>query len=444
MDKHLKLPKSHRSYPRLIDLSLERMKSLMTQLGEPQNRIPPIIHFVGTNGKGSTLAFLRSILEQDRKVVHCYTSPHLVEFKERFLVAGSLATDSQIAREAKLLGEARLTFFEAATAVAFLLFARHRADYTLLETGLGGRFDATNVIAPPKVAVITPISVDHTKHLGLRVSSIAFEKAGIIKRGSKVVVARQSAAASGVLKRKIAEQGCQGAIYGKDWRLKNCCYTRKGLVLRLNPSLKGIHQYMNAATAAAVADLVLGITPQTIADGIATAHWQGRMERISLAHSNSLGDNSDHTSSHTSSDALEGDSNRPSLWLDGAHNEAGVKSLAATLALWQPKPTTLVVGLTGARNPKNFFTPFIKNRINIHKVIAVAIPNTQCVDPHKIAAVAKELGFRSSVASNPMDGLAKVKSRGIVFGSLYLVGSVLAAMENKTPQSQESSLAKVK
>ena len=420
METPLRLPSSHRLYPRLIDLSLGRISGLLSALGEPQLRLPPTIHLAGTNGKGSTLAFLRSILEAHGKRVHAYTSPHLVSFNERFVVASEPASDEQLAKPSRLLANCsnNVTFFEAATAAAFLLFAERPADYTLLETGLGGRFDATNVVPKPLAAVITPISVDHTEHLGTGLSSIASEKAGIIKPGSKVVVAKQRAEALRGLRPALAD--ADAFIYGRDWRLLGNHYRRPGLGIRLRPSLMGVHQYMNAAVAAAVADSVLKLPPSVIAEGITTAEWPGRLQRLA-AEKNDLRE----------------------LWVDGAHNQAAAQALAASLQEWEEKKTHLIVAMTGGRKSEDFLSAF---RPLKPEIWAVAVPSVNCLEPREIAEAARSLGFKGRVAASVSAALsgipAHAPSRVVICGSLYLVGSVLQeAAQAKAASAQARSSA---
>lgn len=404
METPLKLPSSHRLYPRLIDLSLGRIGDLLATLGDPQLRLPPIIHFAGTNGKGSTLAFLQGILQADGKRVHAYSSPHLIDFNERFVVAGRVASDELLAKPSKLLENCpnNVTFFEAATAAAFLLFAEHRADYTLLETGLGGRFDATNVIPTPQAAVITPISVDHTEYLGKSLSAIAAEKAGIIKPGGTVVVAEQEAEVmDGLLP---ALEAAKPLIHGEHWRLDGDCYRRRGLSLPLKPSLMGVHQYMNAATAAAVADLVLNVPTAAITKGIATARWPGRLQRLANWRKD----------------------DRWELWVDGAHNQAAARALVASLRQWRPKPTHLIVAMTGGRNAEDFLSAFAPLKPSL---TAVTVPSVNCLNPSEITAAARRLGFKADTATSVGEALTEIAVdsplRVMICGSLYLVGAAL-------------------
>ncbi len=420
MKSSLTLPSSHRPYPRLIDLSLRRIKTLLSRLGNPHLGLPPTVHLAGTNGKGSTLAFLASILEAEGKRVHAYTSPHLIRFNERFLLGGKTATDEQLAKPSRLLAKCPgdVTFFEAATALAFLLFAEEAADFVLLETGLGGRFDATNVIPAPKAAVITPIAVDHTEYLGKNLSSIAAEKAGIIKPGGRVVIAPQSEAVLETLASALRQKRAEAFICGRDWWLEGGRYRRKGLEIILNPSLHGAHQYVNAACAAAVADWALGMPPQAIAEGIASARWPGRLQPLTPPGRNGV---------------------VPiwELWADGAHNRAAAEALSASLRGWDKKKTHLIVAMTGGRNPTDFLRPFSSLR---PEVWGVGIPSVDCLTPKEVVTAARGLGFRGRVASSIFEPLASIPvdsvARVVICGSLYLVGEALRGLSRNGRPNQ--------
>ena len=302
-------------HPKYIDLSLDRMQGLLSRLDHPERALPPVIHIAGTNGKGSSLAFLKAILTAAGKRVHAYTSPHLVKFHERINLCGKDISETELAAllaevEKKNAG-APITFFEATTAVALTAFARHPADYLLLEVGLGGRLDATNVIDTPRLSLITPVSMDHEQFLGTSLADIAGEKAGILKSGCPALIARQDSAALSVIRAKAQAVKAPSFYAGSDWD-----YTRTAAGMTLfwqdskivlpAPGLTGAHQYENAALAA-VAALQLGIESEAIRRGLSDATWPARLQQIPPP---------------------PGLSASQDLWLDGGHNPAAALALA--------------------------------------------------------------------------------------------------------------------
>jgi dihydrofolate synthase/folylpolyglutamate synthase len=422
-------------HPKLIDLSLDRMWRLLTALDHPERRAPPVIHVAGTNGKGSTIAFMRAILEAAGLAVHVYTSPHLVRFNERFRLGhiggGRLVADEELAdalQECETAnGGEPITVFEVETAAAFLLFARHRADVLLLEVGLGGRLDATNVIERPLVSVITPVSFDHAEYLGDTVDKIAGEKAGILKRDVPAVVAAQPRGALKVIERQAARVHAPIRIAGEDWtateeRGRLVYQDDAGLLDLPAPKLYGRHQFENAGVAiAALRATGLKLPPAAFESGMGKADWPARMQRLSSGNLPAL--------------LPQGSE----LWLDGGHNADGGRAIADALADLEervPRPLVLVVGMLATKD----CAAFLKNFAGLARcVIAVSIPRQdKALPPDAIAQVARAAGIPAQGADSIETALAEVarlalvpQPRVLITGSLYLAGEVLA--QNGTP-----------
>jgi dihydrofolate synthase/folylpolyglutamate synthase len=307
-----------------IDLSLDRIIAFMEKLGSPQLKLPPVIHIAGTNGKGSTLAFLRAMIEAEGKTCHVYTSPHLMKFNERIVLRGKEISDDYLleilSTVERLARGLELTFYEITTAAAFLAFSQIQADYLLLETGLGGRFDATNIIPNPLLTIITPISFDHMEFLGNNLVQIAGEKAGIMKEGVPCVVAPQKVEVLELFSRKANEKNAE-LIVAKPKNIENL-------------ALKGAHQMINAAVAATAAEKI-GISYKGVQRGYQTAIWRGRLQKLTKGElPKYLLDNHE-------------------LWLDGAHNEDGAKVLSEHFAATK-KPLFLILGMMKRKNPADF------------------------------------------------------------------------------------------
>jgi dihydrofolate synthase / folylpolyglutamate synthase len=423
-------------HPKRIDLSLERMWRLLAALGHPEQQLPPVIHVAGTNGKGSTVAFMRAILEADGRRVHVYTSPHLVRFNERFRLGaaggGVLVTDEALAAALSECEAANgpdpITVFEIETAAAFLLFARHPADVLLLEVGLGGRLDATNVIEKPLASVITPVSLDHAEFLGESVAQVAAEKAGILKRGVPAIVATQPREALAVIERQAARLQCPTKIAGEDWtateeRGRLVYQDEVGLLDLPAPKLYGRHQFDNAGVAIAALRAADGLRlpPSAFENGIAKADWPARMQRLSQGRLPTL---------------------LPSgceLWLDGGHNADGGRAIANALADLEERvsrPLVLVIGMLATKDCSAFLRHFAGLA---RRVIAVPIPNQdKSLPAEAVAAAARAVTIPAQEATDIATALAAVVELGLdppprvlITGSLYLAGEALAA--NGTP-----------
>ncbi|HEX9647326.1 MAG TPA: folylpolyglutamate synthase/dihydrofolate synthase family protein [Alphaproteobacteria bacterium] len=418
-------------HPKSIDLSLERIARLLVRLGRPERRLAPVVHVAGTNGKGSVIAYLRAILEAAGQVVHVYTSPHLVRFAERIRIAGRLIEDDALAALLEECEQANagqpITFFEITTAAAMLAFARRDADFALLETGLGGRLDATNVVTRPRLAAITPIALDHQQFLGETLAEIAAEKAAIIKPGVPCVVGRQPPEAAAVIARRAAAVGAPTLALGTDWSVRadeaGFGY-RSGATSRAlpTPSLPGPHQIDNAGVAVAcIEQLAAGgvrVPDAAVAAGLAAADWPGRLQRLATGALACL-----------AGPGIE-------LWLDGGHNPAAGVALAASVrALWDGDPVRLVVGMMNTKDVAGFLEPLAPVAASLD---AVAIPGqANALPPAAVAAAAAAHGIPARVAPDVPGAIAYHAARGepahrmLICGSLYLAGAVLAL--NRTP-----------
>ena len=421
-------------HPKRIDLKLDRIERLLGLLGHPERRLPPLIHVAGTNGKGSTIAFMRAILEAAQQRVHVYTSPNLVRLNERFRIAheggGQFVEDDELADvltecEAKN-GEAPITVFEMETAAAFLLFSRHQADMLLLEVGLGGRLDATNVVERPLASVITRLSLDHRDFLGDTLVAIAAEKAGILKRGVPAVVASQSRDALSVIERQAARVKAPLSIAGEDWtateeRGRLVYQDDDGLLDLPAPKLYGRHQFENAGTAiAALRRGGLKLPGPAFEAGMIRVDWPARMQRLSQGRLAAM---------------LAPESE---LWLDGGHNADGGRAIAAALADLEERvsrPLVLIVGMLSTKDSEGFLRNFAGLA---RRVIAVPIHQDKAMPAAALADVARGIGI-PAIESDDVEsalGLAgKLEihpaPRVLITGSLYLAGEVLAA--NGTP-----------
>lgn len=412
-------------HPQRIDLSLGRMKVLCAALGDPQHRLPPVIHVAGTNGKGSTVALLRAIAEAAGLKVHVYTSPHLVRFNERIRLAGELITDEALNaildRIEAVSGEA--TVFESTTAAAFVAMSETPADLAIIEVGLGGVLDATNVIERPLLSLITPVDLDHAEFLGDSLRGIAVEKAGILKPGARGLVARQSEEAMAAIEVAAHAVGAPLTVMGVDF---DAWAERGGLAFQDQerfldlpaPALIGPHQIDNAGLAIAAA-LELDLPEAAIAEGLAAVRWPARMQRLT--------------------EGPYGEAARAAeaeLWLDGGHNPHAARALALALAQRQakaPRPTALIVGMLGNKDAGGFFEALRESGAT---VFTVGFEGA-AAEPEALAAVARGHGLGATVAGTVEAALTQALRLGagrvIICGSLYLAGEVLGAAPETWP-----------
>ena len=404
-------------HPKVIDLTLDRVHRLLAALDHPERRIPPVIHIAGTNGKGSTQAMIRAGLEQAGLKVHAYTSPHLARFHERIRIAGDLISEPQLAA---LLDECvtangsdPITFFEITTCAAFLAFSRTPADWTLLEVGLGGRLDATNVIETPRLTIITPVSLDHQQYLGDTVTAIAGEKAGILKRLVPCVVGPQSEDGLAAIEARAARLGAPLLVYGQHWHVaedrgRMIYQDDTGLLDLPLPNLPGPHQIQNAGAALA-ALRHLGFDAEACEAAVTQAVWPARMQRLRQG-------------------PLVEAAPQAELWLDGGHNPAGGEALAATLARMPKRPTHLICGMLNTKDIGGYLRPLARHADSL---TAVSIPgemNTLPAEETQAAALAA--GLAATTADSVLDAVRRIsasdpQARILICGSLYLAGQVL-------------------
>lgn len=414
-------------HPKIIDLSLDRVWRLLEKIGHPERRLPPVVHVAGTNGKGSVIAYLRAMLEAAGKRVHVYTSPHLVRFHERIRLNGTLISETDLLR---LLEECEaanggtpITFFEITTCAAFLAFARQPADILLMEVGLGGRLDATNVIDRPLLTVQMPISFDHMQFLGHTLAAIAGEKAGIMKRGVPTVVAPQPPEAAAVFDAKAKELGAEQHRHGHEWSVD---VAGDGMAFRDAaaerryplPGLAGRHQIDNAGTAIACLKYLgeFGVDEAAIKHGLRDVNWPARLQRLTkgpLAAALPAG---------------------WELWLDGAHNASGGEALALMAADWAKAsgklPLYLISGSLSTHDPLGLLRPLAPYVTEVRTVIVPGDHKT--LPAEAVAESAQQAGIKAKPAADVGAALAdivassKTPARVLICGSLYLAGSVLA------------------
>jgi dihydrofolate synthase/folylpolyglutamate synthase len=404
-------------HPKIIDLTLDRVDRLLEALGHPENGLPPVIHIAGTNGKGSTQAMIRAGLEAMGGRVHAYTSPHLARFHERIRLAGTLISEDYLA---EILAECEaanggipITYFEITTCAALLAFARTPADWTLLEVGLGGRLDATNVVARPRLTIITPVSIDHQQYLGDTLPEIAGEKAGIIKRGVPCVVGPQEPDGLEVVEARAERLGAPLLVHGQHWhafeeRGRLIFQDESGLLDLPLPNLPGPHQIDNAGAALA-ALRHLGAGPAACEAAVTQAYWPARMQR--LKHG-----------------PLVDAAGNCELWLDGGHNPAGGVAVAATLARMPKKPTHLVLGMLNTKDIAGYLRPIAAVA---ESLTAVSIPGeANTLSAEETQAAAARAGIEAGTAASVLEAVSAIArghpgARILVCGSLYLAGNVL-------------------
>jgi dihydrofolate synthase/folylpolyglutamate synthase len=404
-------------HPKIIDLTLGRTWRLLEALGNPQNDLPPVIHIAGTNGKGSTQAMIRAGLEGAGQRVHAYTSPHLARFHERIRVAGELISEDALTAILDECYEANngetITYFEITTCAAILAFARTPADFTLLEVGLGGRVDATNVFEKPAMTIITPVSFDHPQFLGNTVAEIAGEKAGILKRGVPAIITRQPADAMEVIEARAEKLGAPMLVQGQHWdaweeRGRLIYQDETGLLDLPPPALMGAHQFQNAGTAiTALRHFGFG---EDACEAVPTnVTWAARMQKLSHGPLIDLGPQAE-------------------FWLDGGHNAACAATLAETLTRLPKRPTHLICGMLNTKDISGYLEPLVPYTASL---TAVSIPDEVNTLPAPVTAKAArdagmDAGEADSVRSAVEDIIRKqADARILICGSLYLAGAIL-------------------
>ncbi|MDO6584852.1 folylpolyglutamate synthase/dihydrofolate synthase family protein [Salipiger sp. 1_MG-2023] len=404
-------------HPKIIDLTLDRVWRLLAALDHPERQMPPVIHAAGTNGKGSTLAMLRAGYDGAGKTVHAYTSPHLARFHERIRVAGKLIDEDALSAVLdecwQRNGGESITYFEITTCAAYLAFSRSAADVALIETGLGGRLDATNVFDAPALTVITPISLDHQQYLGETLAEIAGEKAGILKRGVPCVVGPQPEEAMQVIEARAARLGAPLLAHGQHWQVweergRLVFQDENGLLDLPLPNLPGAHQIENAGAALA-ALRHLGLGPEACEAAVTRADWPARMQRLTDGPLPALVPQAE-------------------LWLDGGHNPAAGAALARHLGGLPKRPTHLICGMLNTKDIAGYLRPLAGHA---DRLTALSIPGEANTLPAgETARVAASVGMVSQVADSVEDALQRIASdtpeaRILICGSLYLAGDVL-------------------
>jgi dihydrofolate synthase/folylpolyglutamate synthase len=411
-------------HPASMDLSLDRLRRLLAALGDPQERLPSTIHIAGTNGKGSSAAFLKAMCEAAGERVHVYTSPHLVRFNERIVLAGAEVEDAPLLAALERVEAANagqpLTFFEATTAAAFVLFSETPADRLILEVGLGGRLDATNVIENPAITLITPVSLDHQAYLGDTLEKIAAEKAGIIKRGVPCVVGPQAGDALIAIERAAMRAGAPLTLHERDYRAyvehDRLVYEEENLVWDLPlPGLVGSHQIANAAGAIAVARQ-LGLGEEAVRDGLPRTRWRARMQRL---QSGPLADI-----------AKAGEAE---LWLDGGHNPAAGEVLAQVmgeLEAREERPLVLICGFSAGRDAEAFLKPFA-GLAGLVVTVSGFAAREGAMSAQDVAQAARNVGHMVQTSAGLIEALYDTchlveRPRVVICGSLYLAGHALS------------------
>jgi len=404
-------------HPKIIDLTLDRVTRLLGALDDPHLDLPPVVHIAGTNGKGSTQAMLRAGLEGVGKRVQAYTSPHLARFHERIRLASGLISEDElqsVLEECETAnGGVPITYFEITTVAALLAFSRDPADYCLLEVGLGGRLDATNVLDKPKLCVITPVSLDHQQYLGDTLEEIAFEKAGILKPGVPCIVGEQSPEALAVIEDRARAVGADLVIEGQDFQTyeehdRLVFQDEAGLLDLPLPSLIGAHQAKNAGMA--IAGLrALGLGDDACEAAVRHAHWPGRLQ-------------------HLRTGALVDLSGDAELWLDGGHNAAAGVALAEALGRLDQRPLHLICGMLKTKDVRSYLQPLSSRAKSL---LAVSVPGEAAtLRADETVSAAQEVGLEASAAQNVRDAITSITriaphARILICGSLYLAGHVL-------------------
>jgi dihydrofolate synthase/folylpolyglutamate synthase len=404
-------------HPKIIDLTLDRVWRLLAALGHPERDLPPVIHIAGTNGKGSTQAMIRAGLEAGGKRVHAYTSPHLARFHERIRLAGELISEDALAAvldECERLNSGQnITYFEITTCAALLAFARTPAEYTLLEVGLGGRLDATNVVERPALTIIAPVSLDHQQYLGETLAEIAGEKAGILKRGVPCIVGPQEEEGLEVIEAKAARLGSPLLVHGQHWHVaeergRMVYQDETGLLDLPLPTLIGRHQVQNAGMAIA-ALRHLGFGEAECSAAVTEAYWPARLQR--LRHG-----------------PLVEAAGQAELWLDGGHNPAAGEALAEALGRLPARPTHLICGMLNTKDIGGYLRPLAGVATSLHAVSIPGEANTLTAAETLGAAI--KAGLNATASDNVIDAVRDIvaidpSARILICGSLYLAGNVL-------------------
>lgn len=415
--------------PRIIDLGLDRMQEALSRVGNPHKELPPTFHVAGTNGKGSTVAFIRSILEASGKSVHVYTSPHLVRFNERIVVASKEISDENlidvIERCDAAVGERMLTYFEAVTCAAFMAFAESHADFLILEVGLGGRLDATNVLDKPLAAVVTPVAIDHQNFLGDSLSAIASEKSGIFRADAPAVIGHQMPEVMSVLEEQAVRVGAHVFSYGSDWN----AYLEQGRLVYQDgnglsdlspPRLFGAHQAMNAGLAvAAIKAARVDVDDPTVSIGLQEVRWPARLQRLKSGPLVEL------------ARTILGD--EPEIWLDGGHNSHAARAVAAALADLEDRVSKPLILITGMQANKDILGYFAAFSGMASAVFTVSADQENAAPEGDVAAAADEAGIFARACSSLEEAMRRAcretedAPRILICGSLFLAGEVLAA-----------------
>ncbi|MDB9817486.1 bifunctional folylpolyglutamate synthase/dihydrofolate synthase [Amylibacter sp.] len=404
-------------HPKIIDLTLDRMTRLLDLLGSPEKALPPVIHIAGTNGKGSTQAMIRAGLEASGDICHAYTSPHLARFHERIFLAGKTIAEQDLANYLskceKVNGKISITYFEITTCAAILAFSQNKADYTLLEVGLGGRLDATNVIEDPKITVITPISIDHQQYLGNTLSEIAFEKAGILKRNCFAIIGPQEDEALNVIEARALEVGATCKIYGQHWHVweengRLIFQDENGLLDLPLPKLIGAHQVQNAGIALATLRY-LGKDSSSYDGAMLNADWPARMQKLKNGPLITLAPDAE-------------------IWLDGGHNKAAGHALSEAISRLQSRKLFLIVGMLNTKDVMGYMQPLLNKSSDLY---GVSIPGEAAtMSAQETVDIAKDVGFKAIVSENVESAIKDIvkynhNARILICGSLYLAGNIL-------------------
>lgn len=418
-------------HPKTVDLSLDRMDRICRQLNRPERRLPPVVHVAGTNGKGSTIAFLRAMAEAAGLRVHVFTSPHLVRFAERIRLAGALISPDYLhdvlARVEAANAAEPVTFFEITTAAAFLAFAETPADLCLVEVGMGGRLDATNVVERPAVSVISPVDLDHCEFLGATIDKIAGEKAGVIKPGVPCITAKQADSAFAVIKAVAERMGSPLTVAGRDfevWREVDGMrfLDRRGLLVLPPPRLLGAHQIENAGLAVATARR-LDLSDAAIAEGLRHVVWPARMQRLTAGPL-----------------AEKAQARGADLWLDGMHNPHAAAALVQTLqelSAGDGRPLVVVMGLLSNKDSKAMFATLAS--LKPFRLIVTAFDAGSAAPQPTLAQAALDSGLEAEQQPNVLAAIDAALARDgppprvLIVGSLYLAGEVLAMSTTTWP-----------